>query len=187
MGFSASVLATLPPGCTVIPEDHTDELLRFVSDSPLPVDATRTGTLATEAFDALAGLCEYVNRAWELTPDLGPYRERLEADLGLKAGHEPSYLTEYENAVELVDLLVSSGNSAEQTWSSLLFAEVGADLAGDAFAHSKLGRARTFVFSEIVTHQVPLSEGFRSFGLSNYRGHFGGSFTEAGSYRRGGR
>lgn len=185
MGLSSGILAALPLGCVSLPEDQTEELLRYVSDSALPVEASRTGRLAREAFEKLASLCEYANRAWELTPDLAPYLERLEADLALKTGYEPSYLTEYENAVALHDLLVSAGNDVEQTWSSLLFAEAGASLPADVFAHSKLGRARTFVFSEIITHQVPLSEAFRSFGLLNYRGHFGGSFAEVGSYRRG--
>ena len=94
---------------------------------------------------------------------------------------EPSYLTEYEHAIELVNLLVKRGESVEQAWSSLLFANFG----DENFESTKLGRARNFVFSEIITHQIPISEGFKSFGLVNYRGYFGGPYTSPDSYRRG--
>ena len=189
MGLSSGVLAAIPLGCVVLRDDDTGALLQFVSDSRLPADETRTGSLSQADFDTLAGLCEYINRAWELTPDLSAYLERLQSDLEFKTKYEPSYLTEYQHAVELIDVLVANSEGVEQAWSSLLFAqfeaELAADLEAERFAHSKLGRARTFVFSEIITHQVSLSGGFKSFGLVNYRGYFGGSFAEVGSYRRG--
>ncbi len=181
IGLSSSVLAILPFGCVEVSDDDFSELLKFVSGSDLPVNEKRTGKLSDADFDTLSTLCKYVNRAWELTPDPSEYLDRLKGDLDLKTMEEPSYLTEYEHSAELINLVVRNSDSVEQAWSSLLFTKFEAD----NFAHTKIGRARNFVFAEIITHQVPLSEGFRSFGLSNYTGYFGGSYTSPSSYRRG--
>jgi len=181
MGLSSSVLAALPLGCLRLAQDDANALLEFVSDSSLPVDAGRTGVLNTAGLNALASLTEFVNSGWELSPDLNDYLMRLKSDLGLKTEYEPSYLTEYEHAIELIGLMTRTSDTVAQAWSSLLFSEVG----GEDLTHTKLGRARRFVFSELITHQVALSGGFKSFGLMNYRGHFGGPFHDAGSYRRG--
>ena len=182
MGLSSSVLAALPLACLRLGRDDATVLLEFVSDSSLPADAGRTGELNPEGFEVLASLTEFVNSGWELSPNLNDYLVRLKSDLGLKTEYQPSYLTEYEHAIELVGLMTRTSDSVAQAWSSLLFSEVG----GEDLTHTKLGRARRFVFSELITHQVALSGGFKSFGLVNYRGHFGGPYSQVGSYRRGG-
>ena len=120
MGLSSSVLATLPLGCVMLGNDETDELLQFVSNSRSPVDAKRTGSLLQEDFEKLVGLCQYVNRAWELDADMGLYFNRLRVDLDFKTSEEPSYLTEYKHAVELISRMVGATSSVEQAWASLL-------------------------------------------------------------------
>ncbi len=181
LGLSSGVLASLPFACISLTQDDSAELLRFISDSDLPVDATRTGVLSQDEFDALSTLCGYVNEAWELDADMDIYVGRLRADLQFKTEEEPSYLTEYESAVELFNLVVGTTPGVEQAWASLLFSEFDVE----NFASTKLGRARRFVFSELIAHQIPMSGAFKSFGLWNYRGYFGGSFTAPESYRRG--
>ena len=181
MGLSSGVLAILPFGCVKVSDDDFSELLKFISDSDLPVNHQHTGELSNANFDMLSTLCKYINQAWELTGDLYEYLGRLKGDLYFKTMKEPSYLTEYEHAIELVNLLLKGGESVEQAWSSLLFATFG----DENFESTKLGRARNFVFSELITHQIPISEGFKSFGLGNYRGYFGGPYTSPDSYRRG--
>ena len=183
MGLSAGVVAAMPFGCMELEDDDADQLLEFVSDSSLPVDEKRTGTLTQEDFDTLSTLCRYVDQVWELGANLDEYLQQLRVDLGFKTGETPSYLTEYKHAIELVQLLVRRSDSVEQAWASLLFSEFDAD----NFAHTKLGRARKFVFSEIITHQIPISGAFKSFGLWNYTGYFGGAYTSPTSYRRGNR
>jgi hypothetical protein len=182
LGLSSGVLAALPFGCISLTQDDSTELLRFVSDAEGPLDPTRTGVLSAEAFDALSSLGRYVNQVWELEADMPLYVDRLRADLQFKTEEEPSYLTEYDSAVELFKLVEGSSADAEQTWTSLLFA----DFDAEDFAATKLGRARHFVFHELIAHQMPMSGAFRSFGLWNYRGHFGGSYSAPESYRRGG-
>lgn len=181
LGLSSGVLASLPLACISLTQDDSAELRQFISDSDQPVDETRTGVLSQDAFDALSTLGRYVNQAWELEADMPLYFGRLRADLQFKTEEEPSYLTEYENAVELFNLVEANTPDVEQAWSSLLFSEFDVD----NFASTKLGRARQFVFSELITHQIPISGAFKSFGLWNYRGYFGGSFTAPESYRRG--
>jgi len=181
LGLSSGVLAALPFGCTSLTQDDSAELLRFISDAEGPVDAARTGVLTQEAFDVLSSLGSYVNQVWELDADMPLYFGRLQADLQFKTTEEPSYLTEYENAVELFELMERSASGAEQAWASLMFSEFDTE----DFATTRLGRARRFVFHELIAHQVPMSGAFRSFGLWNYRGHFGGSYTAPESYRRG--
>jgi hypothetical protein len=181
MGLSTGLLATLPMGCVRLSDEEASALFDFVGNSDLPVDPERTGELSQEGFDVLAGLCEFVNRGWELESDLGPYLARLQSDLRIKTTQRPSYLAEYLEAVKLVESLTRSSETLDQAWAALLFSDIESE-APDA---TKLGHARRFVFAEIVTHQVALSGGFKSFGVRNYSGHFGGSFLDEGSYRRG--
>jgi len=182
MGVCSGLLAALPVGCVRLGEEDAVSILGFVSDSALPVDPGRTGRLSEKAFDVLAGLCTYVDRGWELSADLDSYVTRLRGDLDVKAGKEPSYLTEYEHAAGLARLVQKESETPEQAWSVLLFSSIDSETPDS----TGLGRARCFVFAEIVAHQVALSGGFRSFGLLNYRGWAGGPFADPESYRRGG-
>ena len=174
------MVASLPLACVSLDDDESADLLRFMSDSDAPFDDSRTGVLGEEDFDILAGLCRYVNDAWQLDADMPPYLERLQADLRFKTSERPSYLAEYENAIGLFRLVERRTSSVEGTWGTLLFAELdAADLAS-----TRLGRARRFVFAELIAHQIPLSGAFKSFGLWNYSGYHGGPYTSADSYRR---
>jgi len=181
LGFSTGVLASVPLAGCVIADSTNDYLLEFVSDSEVPVNSDLTGVLNGEDFETLASLCKYVARAWQLPVGLDSYLGQLRVDLDLKTGKKPAYLTEYENAVQIVDKVRGEFDSDDQSWSSLLFAEFPANNLDS----SRIGRARHFVFSEIIAHQIPISGAFKSFDLVNYRGYFGGPYTSPGSYRRG--
>ena len=181
LGLSAGVLASVPLAGCAVADSTNDYLLEFVSDSETPVNVERTGVLNSENFETLASLCEYVVRAWQLPAELDTYLGQLRNDLDLKAGEKPAYLTEYENAVQVVNRVRGELESDDQSWSSLLFAEFPAS----NLASTRIGRARRFVFSEIIAHQIPISGAFKKFGLVNYRGYFGGPYTFPGSYRRG--
>lgn len=173
LGISASVLATLPATRIVLADDVSDALLQFVGESESPVDSASVGSLQDSEFNSLFSLCEYVNSTWELSADMTLYRQLLRADLELKTTRQPSYLAEYRSAIELIEL-------TEKDWPTLLFSEAGAE----NLSATRLGRARSFVFAEIIGHQIPISGAFKSFGLINYRGYFGGPYTMPASYRR---
>ena len=181
LGISSTVLATMSFNNFVLADVATDRLLEYVSDSDLPVDDRKTGTLSNVQFNTLSSLCRFVDQTWELHSELDQYFNKLQADLVLKTSLEPSYLTEYEHAIELYELVFSSSESADQIWPNLLFSTFQAD----NFAGTRLGRARRFVFAEIITYQIPMSGAFKSFGLSNYTGYFGGSYLSPDSYPRG--
>jgi len=180
LGFSAGVLATLPTAGCVFADDVTETLLQFASDSDSPVDSALTGSLSQDEFDTLFSLCEYVDSAWSFGANMSVYRQQLQADLELKTQRQPSYLAEYRSALELVDRVAQSAGSGEEAWPTLLFS----DATAEEFAATKLGRARRFVFAEIIGHQIPISGAFKSFGLINYRGYFGGPYALPASYRR---
>ena len=173
MGFSAGVIATLPAAGCVFADDVTDALLQFVSESDSPIESSKIGSLDQDEFDTLFSLCEYVDRTWQFGAGMEQYRQTLRADLELKTSRQPSYLAEYKSAIELVEL-------TEASWPTLLFSEVNADNLDS----TKLGRARQFVFAEIIGHQIPISGAFKSFGLTIYRGYFGGPYAMPSSYRR---
>jgi len=181
LGLSSGALAALPLGCAMFHADAEAELLERVGDSPLPLEPTRKGRLRDGDFDTLTSLCRYVDENWQLQTDMALYLDRLKADLHFKTDAEPSYLTEYENAIRLVQLTTRGADDPDQAWATLLFAHFEAP----RLEETKLGRARAFVFAELITHQIPISGAFKSFGLWNYRGYFGGSYANADSYRRG--
>ena len=181
LGISSTVLATMSFNNIVLADDVTDRLLDFVSDSELPIDNKKTGALSDLQFKTLTSLCHFVDQTWELKSDLDQYFNQLQGDLVLKTSQEPSYLTEYEHAIELYELVFSDSESAEQVWPNLLFST----FQSDNFAATRLGRARRLVFAEIIAHQIPISGAFKSFGLSNYTGYFGGSYLSPTSYKRG--
>jgi len=181
LGLSTGVLASVPLAGCVVADSTNDYLLEFVSESEVPVNSQRTGVLDSEKFEILASLCEYVARSWQLPIELDTYFGQLKHDLELKTREKPAYLTEYENAVQLVYRVRGELESDDQSWSSLLFAEFSAsDLAS-----TRIGRARRLVFAEMVIHQMPVSGAFKSFGLVNYAGYYGGPYMAAGSYRKG--
>ena len=181
LGLSTGVLASLSLAGCIITNSTSDYLLKIVSDSDLPIDPTRTGSLSNADFEQLSSLCQYVARAWQLSTDLDVYLARLRNDLAFKTREEPGYLTEYENAVEVVSRVRGELESDNQSWSSLLFA----DFPASDLAATRIGRARRLVFAEIVIHQMPISGAFKSFGLVNYAGYYGGPYMAAGSYRKG--
>lgn len=180
LGLSATAIAFLPFGCLTLSDSKKDKFLKVISDSELPINPNLKGELTDVEFNALASLCKYVNEVWKLTLDLNTYLEILRVDLELKTGEKPSYLTEYRNAVGLIDLVMDKDDNNYNGWSTLLFSEFE-----DAnFQSTQLGRARRLVFSEIITHFVPISGGFKSFGLWNYSGYFGGSYVSPKSFRK---
>ena len=181
LGISSTVLATMSFNNFVLADVATDRLLEYVSDSDLPVDDRKTGTLSSVQFNTLSSLCRFVDQIWELHSDLDQYFNQLQGDLVLKTSQEPSYLTEYEHAIELYEMVFRDSENAEQVWPNLLFSTFQAD----NFAATRLGRARRLVFAEIITYQIPMSGAFKSFGLSNYTGYFGGSYLSPDSYPRG--
>ncbi len=181
LGISASVLASFPLAGSRATEAISTQLLQVISDTKSPINRTATGNLSHAEFEQLATLCQFVDQTWELGADLRLYLGQLESDLGLRTSRAPSYLGEYRHALDLIKLVSNASDSIDETWTTLLFAEFEVD----NFASTKLGRARRHVFSQIIAHQIPISAGFKNFGLMNYRGYFGGPYASPASYRRG--
>lgn len=179
-GLSAGVVACLPlSGCSV-EQDLSTALMRHVSNSSSVRNPDVTGKLSNAEFAALFSLCRFVDSAWSFEADLSGYEKVLRSDLDLKTGRQPSYLTEYQGAAVLIERVRQQSGSDDETWLTLLFSEADSE----EFEATQLGRARHWVFSEIVAHQIPISGAFKNFGFVNYRGYFGGPFASPNSYRR---
>ena len=181
LGLSTGVLASLPLAGCIIADATSDYLLEAVSTSDLPIDPTRTGPLSDAEFEQLSSLCHYVARTWELSTDLDEYLARLKNDLAFKTREEPGYLTEYENAVQVIKRVRANLNrmiSPGHRFCLQNFQRV-------ILPRPESGGARRLVFAEMVIHQMPVSGAFKSFGLVNYAGYYGGPYMAAGSYRKG--
>ncbi|WP_299535441.1 hypothetical protein [Ulvibacterium sp.] len=180
MGLAASALAMLPIGCVDLSGNKPEQFLKPVGDSGFPINPKLIGELTEKEFDTLASLINYVNEVWQLGCNMEDYRNILRQDLQLKTTIEPSYLSEYRNAISLIDMLMKANNNLVETWATLLFIE----FSEPNFESTQLGRARKFVFEELIKHFVPISGSFKSFGLWNYNGFFGGSYLSDESYRK---
>lgn len=179
-GLSASLLASLPMYGRSVDKGLSSELMRFVSDSGVVRHPDITGKLSDDECESLFSLCDFVDRVWEFEADMSTYKKVLQSDLGLKTRRHPSYLTEYQDAADLVSLVRRNSESDDEAWLTLLFAKT----ANDDIAATRLGRARHWVFSEFIAHQIPIAAAFKSFGFVNYRGFFGGPYKAQDSYRR---
>ncbi len=81
------------------------------------------------------------------------------------SGNYPSYVGEYENALEMLRALESvDGADAVKT---LLFAE-------EPSPDTRLAHAKRYVVDEFITVMV-IASGFKEFGARNYNGFIGGS------------
>lgn len=151
-----------------------------MSDAITPDKPEITGQLIDDDFLSIFKLCSYIDNVWELSSELASYETLLKRDLGMKTSRSPSYLTEYISASKLINLTIKQMQDEMKAFGFLLFADFSSQ---DKFKSSRLDRARSFVFSEIITHQIAIS-GFKSFGLTNYKGYFGGHYTVPTSYRQ---
>lgn len=109
-----------------------------------------------------------------------PYPHQISAILHAKSEQAPSYLAEYHSAGRITTDVRSRFGSDEKAFVYLLFAQRGESVGTD----TRLGRARKFVFDELIRHVVA-NGGFRRFGLLNYEGFISTSFYDSRSYRRG--
>lgn len=133
----------------------------------------------------ITGLWEILEAIVEVwCPDSGPGRGaaraaksrsswlefvRLRAD----SGEAPSYVGEYENALQVLETLNAA--HGEQAMPMLLFAPKTVS------AECRLGHAKKYVADEFMSVAI-VSGGFRHFGGRNFAGYLGGSrFNAAGT------
>ena len=177
-GMSAGTIASIPFGRLILAAGTEENLLAFVSVSEGPIQQGIVGELSEVEFTSLFTLCEFVVAGWSLSVDMQAYRRRLRRDLSVKTTERPSYLVEYQTAAALIAELSAAGS--DKVWPTLLFTQFEDVELGP----TRLGRARRFVFAEIISHMIPVTGAFTEFGLVNYAGYMGGSFSEPDSYRR---
>lgn len=166
-----------PVGASPTRIEAGSKWLQFFSDENGPASPQLRGAL--EGADALL-LLRYARDVaavcgWE--ESFANYAPRLSSDLNLKTTEAPSYLSEYRSAARVLAAAYEALPDAASTVTHVLFADYGHSLE-----NTVLGRARKYVFAEILTHLVS-QIGFRSFGSINYRGYIAGPVNAPGSFR----
>lgn len=180
LGLTLPFLAKISTAFGDVDEELVKYCIEYASGSVFPLDPEATGLITDPNFETIFRLCKYVDSVWVLNVDLSSYMARLRSDLRQKTENSPSYLTEYISVADLITRSTQEMPDDLSVFSFLLFSDFSSHAD---FASSRLGRARAFVFSELIRHQVAMA-GFRSFGLENYQGYFGGPYTAPGSYRK---
>jgi hypothetical protein len=145
----------------------------------IPESPALTGALLKDDVSVVRSFASWGIEAWGFA-EMEGYAQTLEGVLTLKTGAVPSYLTEYRRAVSLMRDARNRLGTDASAFIHLMFTERG----GAATPLTAIGRARQFVFDEIVRHIVA-SGGFKKFGLVNYDGFINVSFYDSRSYRRG--
>lgn len=180
-GLASSFLALIPiSGFAFSPPEADFEPIGDNADSKSPYQESRLGLLSTEDVAMLARFSAWCIQAWGFT-GMDDYPSRLEFLLKLKTQYEPGYLSEYQSAVATISRAAVRSSSDNEAWIYLMFAERN----GRATLNTRLGRARYFVFDELVRHLVA-NGGFKRFGLINYDGFINLPFDVPGAYRKGG-
>lgn len=173
--LSASAIVALPilPTAVAIADELNDFLLtRVEGPDGLRLPAA-TGKLSADSFDDLYDVFSYVLMLWEMDKDADISKDDLREMLALKSMSEPSYFTEYMEAVRAIRYARLKSSSPASAYQVLILGEFAVPSIGS----TRLGRLRQHVLNELVTYAVVFG-GFRKFGLANYRGFMGGPFTD---------
>jgi hypothetical protein len=178
-GLSASFLALIPDDLLAQPLSDTEMApIGPGASADIPYKASATGTVETQAMDAIAAFVNTAIQGWQFTAMDG-YVAQLSGLVNSKTQVPPSYLAEYQSAAQLIREARARFGSDTASFAHLMFFERN----GAAGIGTRLGRCRKFVFDELVRHMVA-NGGFRDFGLVNYDGYISVSFYDERSYRR---
>jgi hypothetical protein len=129
------------------------------------------GSLSKEEFTVLHDLFQRIGAHWEMPLDPAGMQVTLETLITNKTTLKPSYLTEYREALSILERLHQSGMSNTQALDRLL---EPMEIA-EAYAYTRIGHAQKFVSAEFIAFHMSQG-GFRKFGYKNYRGFYGGQF-----------
>lgn len=180
-GLTAGFVTLLPKrGISILLSNRDIEPTGQDAKDGIPYMDSIVGSLADEDVSAITSFAGWSIDAWGFE-SMDGYQDFLKSVLQLKASTSPSYLEEYRNAANLIRDVRSRSSTEPEAFVYLLFAERN----GLASISTRLGRARKFVFDEIVQHLVA-NGGFKKFGLVNYGGRINLPFTNPNSYRRAG-
>ncbi len=127
------------------------------------------GELTPEMLSALWRVFSAVDTTWGLGGIAPALRSQWQELLVSRIEAQPSYFGEFENAVLVVDELVSE---FPDRWSEFLFFETV--VVDETRVSTRLQHAKYFVFNDFLRAFVMLG-GFASFGGKNYTGYMGGS------------
>lgn len=144
-----------------------------------PANPTKVGNPGANIRRFVQLYAEFLRDSVGLEPDTKFSVDELIRIVELKCTSEPSVLSEYEQAVMLLNIS-SKFLSKNQLWHLFLYGR-----HSDLTDGSLLMRVRFHVLHEILDFVVMIGGGFRSAGaMENYRAYQGGIYSDPISYRR---
>ena len=126
--------------------------------------------LDEKLFEVMLELFTQIGIFWQNTPENSSLRTDLYGFIRNRISIDPNYLTEYENAVHVLNLFKQDYNTVEEAYAAFFTAPEGLESP----PKSILAFARQKVSNEFISFQLSIG-GFKSFGAKNYLGFIGGS------------
>lgn len=163
-------------GCKSSSHENNPLLKHLVSPVgtiPTPRKANMSGTLDSDQRSIFERYADFISSQFDFDLSNETTGFSINEFLELKSGQHPSYLFEYHDFLNSVNLLAAELGSEKDAFQFLFFHEIR--LEEDKI--SRLAHHRVFVLWELANILV-LSGGFKTWGIKNYTGYMGGVFSD---------
>jgi hypothetical protein len=146
-----------------------EKLLRLVGGTTRLRNPEMTGVIDEQLMDDFWLLFNRTGERWRLWGSVNLSHTEFERIINAKTTQQPSYLTEYREAGQLLQDISPEWRTGGPAIDQLF--RIPANVY--EFNKTRLGRAQRYVIEEFITLLVTYG-GFRSFGFTTYRGYTGG-------------
>ena len=142
-----------------------------------------TGQLKPAELERLWDLFQQIGRTWDnISADSAGQRSSWLEFIDLRCIKEPSYLAEYQSALQVVQELVDAFGLVEGYRQLFFNRELTADTDNPSKTMTRLRHAKIFVVDEFIRVQI-VAGGFRGFGGRNRAYNYNG-FIRGTRYNR---
>ncbi len=146
-----------------------EKLLRLVGGTTRLRKPETTGVIDEQLIEDFWLLFKRTGERWKLWDSVSLNRTEFERIINAKTTQQPSYLTEYREAGQLLQDIGPEWRTGGPPIDQLF--RIPANVY--EFNKTRLGRAQQYVIEEFIALLVTYG-GFRSFGYTSYRGYSGG-------------
>ncbi|MFN3193926.1 MAG: cupin domain-containing protein [Aureliella sp.] len=174
-------LLSRPGGVEVPSPLHNFLVMQTSGDPSKPSEAERTGIPSDSVVNLVEQFLTFLHESIGLETNESFKERRIKEIVRLKCNERPSYLAEYELALNCFQVTTQFIHQKDIWLLLLLGTHDDVDAAGDA---SLISRVRRFVLHELLEYTVSIGGGFQSAGaMENYRAFMGGIYSDPESYR----
>lgn len=150
-----------------------EKLLRAVGGKTTLRKPDATGIIDEELGTKLWLLFQRTGARWHLWKSVSLNQQAFARIIDEKTMQEPSYLTEYREAGQVLDELGPDWQQDDSSFDQLF--RLPTNIYG--FHATRLGRMQKYVIGEFIELLVAFG-GFKAFGYHNYRGFAGGLLSD---------